>query len=488
MSQVKSETKLLAKHSTIYAIGNLLQKLIAFILLPLYTRYLTPDDYGVKELVAISTDVIGVLVATGISSALFRFYFDYEDPQQRNRVISSTYLSLGALASVAVAVLFLFAEPLSGMVLNDPQLKHYLMLGFGSLWFKVMNDVSRGYLRANQKSLHVISYSLVQLLVALSLNIYFLVYLGLGVVGIFYSSLIVSVLLFLFMTLPVIKQVGLGFSMPLVKEMLRFGLPLVPSQLGGFVVHLSDRFFIKEYLSIADAGLYSLSYRLGTLPGTFIVQPFNQTWLPRRFEIHKQPDSEQVFGRIFTYFLTVLFFAGLAVAILSKEILMLLAGSEFWSAYRIVPLIVIANLTFSLHYHFNFGLLLQKRTKLIAVVNISNGVLVLLLNWLLIPRFGVFGAAYATILAFVYKVSLTWFFSRRYYRPHFESARILKLVVTALVLYGASRMLHFDGLFAELAYHCGLICTYPVILLLVRFFTPDEIKTGKSFISNRIKR
>jgi O-antigen/teichoic acid export membrane protein len=268
--------------------------------------------------------------------------------------------------------------------------------------------------------------------------------------------------------------------------MLKFGIPLIPAQIGAFIVHLSDRFFIKGYCSIADAGLYSLGYRFGALPSHFISAPFNQTWQPRRFEVYKHEGSEKVFGQIFTYFLFLMFFAGLVISVLTKDVLMIIADESFWTAYKIVPIIVLATTVFSFHYHLNMGILIAKKTKYLAYINFSNGILILLLNFLLIPRYGIYGAAYATLIAFIYKVTLTYYFSSKYYKIHFEFVRIGKLLITSAIIYISTLPIQYSSGYINFLIKSGVILFYPVFLLGIGFYTKEELNKMIAFVKLRL--
>ena len=251
-------------------------------------------------------------------------------------------------------------------------------------------------MRANQKSLRYITYHFIKLILGIALNIYMICFLRWGVVSILLTNLITSVMIFCTLTVPILRLTGLRLSFAKAKEMARFGFPIALSQLGAFVVHLSDRFFMKALWSVSDAGLYSLGYRFGTLPGTFVSVPFNNAWQPRRYELIKQPDSEKVFGRIFTYYMLFLFFCGMSVAVLTKDVLKIMATDSFWSAYQVVPIIVLANIIFNMSPHVSMGLLITKKTKYFAFINGSNAFLVLVLNFFLIKGYGAYGAAVAT--------------------------------------------------------------------------------------------
>ena len=310
----------------------------------------------------------------------------------------------------------------------------------------------------------------------------------LGVIGILLSTLIGAVVMFIILTIPMCWHIGLKLSVPKVKAMIIFGLPIIPAQLGAFVVHLSDRFFIKEFCSISEAGLYSLGYRFGGLPASFLSDPFNQIFQPRRFELYKQEGSSKIFGQIFTYFLLIMAFAGVSVAVLTYDILRIIADEKFWSAAEIVPIIVLATTIFTFHYHVDLGIMIRKKTKYLAYINFSNAILVLSLNFLLIPRFGIYGAAYATLIAFIYKICLTYYLSNRYYAIHFEFMRIIKILCAAGLVYSAGAMIKVESVYISFIVKSVVVMIYPFILYLFGFYTNEEIQKFWGYIKSRLIR
>lgn len=489
MTKLIRESKLLARHSSVYAVGNFLQRATSLVLLPLYTSHLTPADYGIREIVVLVTDVLGILLSTAVASALFRFYFEYEDERDRRAVLSSAAIGLGVVGLAALAAMLPAAKPLAGLLLDDLGLGHYFAISFAALWFQVLNKLFFSYLQARQQSLQFVLFSLLRMVGAIALNIWLIVGLGLGVLGILISTLVIGVVIFLTLTVPVLVRIGLRFDWEKLKEMIRFGGPMILSQLGGFVVHLSNRFFLKGYVSLAETGIFSLAARLGTIPSQFISEPFNMTWLPRRFEIAKEEDSEQVFGRIFTWFLALITLAGLGISALAHDLVRLMADPRYWTAAEVVPLIVLANIVFTFHYHFNLGLMLEKKTAWLARINIANAGLVLLLNWLLIPRLGGMGAALATLLCYSFKSGMTYWCSRRFYRLHFEGRRVLKVLVAAAVVYLAVGRIEIATPWLSLLAKAGAVLAgYLVMLVVLRFFTPREWERARGFAAKRLGR
>ena len=471
---VGNESKLLARHSIIYGIGTSANKIVGFLLLPIYTQYLTTREYGIKELVGLSTDILGILLATAISSAFYRFYFDYTEERDRQMVLSSSYIFLGMFGLVFVCILSLGSPIMARYILDSSELYVYFLIAFASLWFQTINTIGLNYLRVTLKSGQFVVLSLFRLILAIALNIYFIMVLRMGVMGILLSTLITSIAMSLVLNVPQLVKTGLGYSPQIIRDMLKFGLPMIPSQFGTLIVNLSDRFFIKGYCSIAEAGIYSLGYRFGILPGTFVSEPFNQVWQPRRLEMYNQENAEEIFGRIFTYFLLFISFTALGVAVLTEEILVLIADKAFWPAYKIVPIIVLANVIFTFHYHFNMGIIIEKKTKYLAYINVSNAALALLLNFLLIPRYGIYGAAYATLIAYIYKAASTYFFSNRFFKIHFEFIRMGKIFLAAFIVYAISRQVDTASVYADIAVKTLLVFTFPMVLYLMNFFTPEE--------------
>jgi O-antigen/teichoic acid export membrane protein len=484
--KIRKESKFLAKHTAIYAIGNFIQKFTTLLLLPVYTRYLTTTEFGIKELIGISVDVIGVLMAGVISSGVLRFYYDYDELKDRNEVISSAVISTGLIGIVIVAILWFFTDAFAYYILDDEGLSYFFQIAFITILFQSITRIGYEYIRANQQSIKFILLSLFSMLIQTSLNVYLIIFVKIGVLGILVSSLISSIAMFLIIVVPMLNKIGLSFSLEKTRAIVKFSYPIVIAQIGAFIVHISDRFFIKEMLSIADAGLYSLSYRLGTLPGSFVSEPFNRTWQARRYELYKVDNSERVFGQIFTYYLLIMFFFGLFISALAKDILIIMSDSTFWSAYKIVPIIVVANIVFCLNSHLNLGILIAKKTKYLAYINFSNSIIVLILNYLLINAFGVYGAAYASLIAFIYKTALTYYFSSKYHKIYFEFLRISKIVFVSGLIYVATIPVQLESIYLTFIVKSMIVLLYPFLLYWIDFFSKEEKKTIINFVRSKL--
>ena len=457
-------------------------------MLPVYTRYLTPNDYGIKELVGLTVDVTGILLAMTISSAVMRFYFDHDDAKNRNEVISTAMILIGGIGIAACALISFATDTLAKHILDNAELGYFFQIAFISMIFQSVNGVSYDYLRANQKSLRYITYHFIKLILGIALNIYMICFLRWGVVSILLTTLITSVMIFCTLTLPVLRLTGLRLSYCESKGngKIRLSRRLIPigSLCGPFVGPI---FYEGALVGFRCRALFA-RLPVRDAPGHFVSVPFNNAWQPRRYELLKEPDSEKVFGRIFTYYLLVLFFCGMGVAVLTKDVLKIMATSSFWSAYQVVPIIVLANIIFNMSTHVSMGILITKKTKYFAFINGSNAFLVLVLNFFLIRGYGAYGAAVATLIAFVYKISLTYYFSSRYYKIHFEFRRILKILAVATSIYLLSLIVETNSPIINMVIKTLMLGLFPILLYWLRFPTDKEKQELLAMIKSRLTK
>ena len=268
-------------------LGTVLSRIVGFLMIPLYTRFLTPADYGIMQLLVLTADIIGMVISVGIASSMYRFYFEYEGAAEKNEVISTAILSFGTIGLVSLAGVSLFSKNLSLSLLNSEHYYFYFLISFASLWFNTILEMGYNYLRIEKKSVQFILFSLLKLVAAVALNIYFVAVMKLGVLGILLSTLISTLALNFILTLPLLMR-RIRFSLQKAREMLKYGAPMIPTNLAAFIVHASDRFFIKHFTGLADTGLYSLGYRFGSLPNEFVAAPFMQIWEVRFLEARKR--------------------------------------------------------------------------------------------------------------------------------------------------------------------------------------------------------
>lgn len=481
------ELKNLLKHSSIYGLGGILGKIVGFLLIPLYTHYLTPSQYGILELLDLASYVLAMFLGLGIAQSTIRFYWEYDQLEDRKAVISSALFFSWGISLAGALISSYLAPSISLLIFKNVQYANYLRIILFTLFFTLGAEVPLTLLRSLEKSVLFTIVSVIRLVISVSLNILFIVGFKWGILGILVSGLISNGLVSSFLFFYTCQRMGRGFSWVKLKEMLRYGLPYVPGGVSMFIINFGDRFFLQRFASLAEVGLYSLGYKFGMIINLLLLAPFILAWGPKRFEIAKTAAAKDIFSVVLTYFWFVEIFCSLGIAILIKDILRIMSPPEYFAAHKVVPLILLSYVLQGGYSCMQIGILLQKKTKYIAVITTICAASNLLLNFLLIPSLGMMGAALATLITFTIMFILNYFISNSIYYIRYELIRILKMFGLATALYLVSSTISTEKLGLSIPVHLSLALCFPLILYPMGFYEAREIERLKQIKTKLFK-
>jgi len=471
---VIKEFRTLGKHALIYGAGFVLARAVGFLLLPLYTRYLTPEDYGAIELLDLTGFVLATFMTFGMDQAVMKYYHAWSDQSDRNRVLSTSihFSVIGGLATILLVAPF--KELIATYVLGSSKYSDLLYLSFVTLFVANLHKQEKTILRAQHRSTLFTWVSVLYAAVAIGFNIYFLAWRGQGAAGIFYSTLVTSTLFTVYLTWLIFKQTGIAFDVPKLREMVKYGIYFMPAGLASFVLNWADRYFLRAYDTIEAVGLYALGYKISMIVVLLIAVPFNQIWHSYIFEVEKQDNAREVYARVATYFLGFLTAVSLGIAVLGREIVIIMAAPSFAGAAQVVPVLAAAMIFFCADNVFQVGLLIKGHSNRLSSARWVAAVLNILLNWLLIPRYGMMGAAVATLLSFITSAVLIGYRAQKVYFVPFEYRRYAHMAAATVVPLGACLLLPEMQLWAAVLakFCCWLI--FPLTLLGTRFFSRAE--------------
>jgi O-antigen/teichoic acid export membrane protein len=478
--------KNLAKHSIVYGFSDILSRAIGFLLIPLYTHYLTPSDYGTLELLDLTSYIIGLFLAMGIAQAVVRFYYEYSDQVRRDQVISVAMITLWVV-SVAVLGILLFASPLiSQIVMKSRDFYHMFNIIFITMVIGLSNEIPLTVLRIEEKSVTYLSFTLTKLTLNLTLNILFIVKFHMGVIGILYSGLIAASVMGTFITIFILRRTKISYSIPILRSMLGYSIPLMWSWFGMFVVNFGDRFFLQRMMTTADVGIYSLAYKFGMMPNILVLSPFLMIWGPKRFDLLKEPDAKEIYAKVFTYFILIQCFVGLGIVIAIKEIIQIVASPDFHDAYKYVIPILLAYIANGAYLYVQFGVHLEKKTKYLAYATILGAIINVAGNFILIPLIGIWGAAISTIIVFYFLLVFIFVPSQKFYHIPYEWGRIIHLAIVAVILFALGYFISLPNVYLAAAVKFAIALTFPFVLALTRFYQPGEILQIKSLYNSAI--
>jgi O-antigen/teichoic acid export membrane protein len=423
-----SELRTLGRHTLVYGAGEAVGRLASFIMLPVYTRFLTPADYGVLELMGTTIDVIGMIAGIGLAAGVFKEFARITDRRERDRMVGTVTLATGTL-SLVTALLGLLAAPLlARWVLAGAGTPVFVRIFFVIYFLQSLTGIPFLLVRAEERSLLYVWLNVGKLVAALSLNILFLVHLRMGVMGVLIGNVIVSGVLGVGMAAWTLRRVGLHFSADAFRRLSRFGGPIVVWSLASFVLTFSDRYFLVHWASAATVGVYSLAYKFAFLLSAFAFTPFSQVWEPRRFVVAQRPDAQAVFGRVFFYLNLCLGIGALGLVLFTRDVLAVMADPAYLPAAAVVPLLLGATILQQWTGFCNLGLYLKEKTGLYARAGLAGVAAVTVLNFALIPRWGMWGAAWATLAAYAVRFAAVYLFAQRAYPIDYGWARVARLL------------------------------------------------------------
>lgn len=468
--------KQLAKHSTIYGLGSLLGNLLGFVLLPIYTRCLTPAEYGILSILGVTGSVAGVVAQLGIGFALFREVV-YQNSDESTAESTALYFLLGESALLFGGLIAL-SGGLSVLMFNTARHAYLLRLIFLTGLLSTFDVVVMARLRIRERSAIYSALSIARVLVGASLSIYYIVVLRRGVEGLVTAGLIQAGLFSVVCVALLARELRLTFCVPILRRMLSMGVPIVPANLSSLAMTSADRYFLQHYSTSTEVGLYSVGYKIAMVVN-LAVQAVQLAWPAQMFAIAKRPDAERQFARLLTYYLAGIGFAGLALSVLAKEALTIMATPRFYGAYAVVPLVALSYIFYGVRFMTSTGMSIRNKMGYMAPTVFGAAVLNLVLNYLLIPGYGMMGAAWATVIAYFALLVVHVIVNQHYMRIAYEYRRISRIALVSGLIYGVSLLIRTPSAWVNGGLKVGLLATYPLLLYAFRFYEKEELAAIK---------
>ena len=432
-------TKRIVQHSLIFGSGEILSRLIGFILIPLYTRYLPQDRYGALQIFLITSNLIGILLQMGIGSAIFKSVI-YDRNNRDNRIKYSTALNFLLLSGLAgLTALQLFSRHLSVLLFQSAAYQSEIRIILATVFFRNMAVIPLSKLRIEGKTATYSLLSLLRFSAQLGLNIFFVVRLGFGIKGILLAELIATAVFFPLYAGILKNQYEFRMHFTELKEVLHFGIPLIPSAVSMFLLNMSSQYFLQHYSGLKDVALYALAYRFSMIIA-LMVSAFQFSWASQLFEIAREENARGIFSRNFTRFYGVIILACILLNLLAKPMIRLMATPEYVDASRIVPLLNLSYLFLGVFYYSSIGINLKKKTVFQSLYAVTGALVNLGLNLWLVPAHGIMGAAVANAISFFIMAGLTLLKSERLYPVGYEKTPVFLMsvvyIVQMIVIYG----------------------------------------------------
>lgn len=473
------------KQTFIYSIGNLLIKLGGLILIPLFTTNLGTVFYGHLAIFDTSAQILNFFFTLYLHQAIIRWL--PENTYNPKKVVSTAFFSMCFFSAFASFVLFFLTKPIALNFFKSADYTKIIFLFLIYLNFEIINFFGLSLLRALEKSIFYISIQTIKLVFYIIFNFLFLSKFNYGLWGVMLSYFLSSFIATIIQISNIFKFLSFQFDKQLLKSMLKYSIPLGFSSLATVFLDSADRYLLKLLAGDSYVGIYSLAYRISGLLNFFILGSFMLSFLPIAFNISKDSDAPEVFSKITTLLSFVLISLGLALAIFSKEFLMIFSpkNKEFWQAAKFVPFINIIVILFGLRFMLNINFLIAKKNIYQLYFVSAAVVLNVLLNYLLIPKYKIYGAVITSIFCSLILNISYYFMSKKFYKVNYQFTKIFLTFVIATVFYIISVNQNLSFWWALVTKSFWLLAYFAIIYIFL--ITNEEKNTLKKLYLTYIK-
>ncbi|MDP2761378.1 MAG: oligosaccharide flippase family protein [Sideroxyarcus sp.] len=405
------------KATMIYGVASMLPSLLGFVLLPLYSRHLTTSEFGVVAAMGVLSSVIAAFSTLSLDRAATRFYFDSTDLVTKKKALGTFFLGSMGFALFTFFILIL-SKPLLGMAFPEVAFYPYYFLTIVTVTAGVCGNFVLSYFRVAEKPRSFLAMIGLTVLLQLGLIYFYVVVRNEGALG-QVTALLISTLVLLPVYLVIAyRQFIFVFDWDLIKRGVTFSWPLIPTLLVAWVLNWSDSIFIANYCSMNDVGIYSMGYKISMVI-LMVSGAFSTAFYPVFFR--KANEKDQVAARQSIYSIIHVASRGFIVlgfllALFAEDVVRLLLDEKYHDSYLVIRIILMSHiLSAIMGISSNLYYQQTKRSKLQLAVVSGSAVINLILNYLLVPRFGMYGAAYATVISMVVLTIMHYQFSKQCY-------------------------------------------------------------------------
>lgn len=436
MAHKLEEIRPLVGAAALYAAAGIAQRGLGFLLLPLYTRLIDPAEYGVLELLnAVAAVVFGVLTL-GLVSAINKCYHrDCPSPADRQSLLSTAFLVDLPFIALGAVVLVAAAGPLSRWLVGQEGAEGMMALVGLTGALSSAGTLVLASLRAQERALAFGILTLIQFLAAAMLNVLFVATFRMGVQGILWGNLLAQAISIPAMVAAVRWSDSFKLNRRLVRPLLSFGLPLVPIILSSWIMNASDRYVLSLYRPLDEVAVYGVGYKIGMIVEMAIVWPFQLAWPAFSFGISNRPDHRETYAQTLTYLTAILALLVLLLTLSAPSVLGVLVGSAYRHAHLVVLPVALAYAFNGVQYCLAPGVHLAGKTHYLPFLSAAAALVNLGLNFTLIPRYGMVGAAWSTTLAFITLALAMGVLAQRSYPVPYEYGRLAKILAAATLAY-----------------------------------------------------
>lgn len=467
--------KRLGVHSFVYIISDTLTRVVTFVLIAVYTRFLGMQAYGILAVLDMVYSLVFSVSFNSTASVTTYFYNEFSESARR-RFFGNLWLLLISQAILLLVVLELIGPTLFNAVLREVPYETY---GRYAIWAGLLGIVVMclplSLFRASQQPGLYAIFNIGWSLLRIALVAFLIIIWKRGIIG----SLEGQLYAVIGMTIPSFiilrKKITVAYSWKDIRNIIVFSFPLVPHFIAAWGLNLSDRAILNNYVSLEELGLYALGHQFGMLLN-MVIGSLNTAWGPHFLSIIDDEVKRQTIPNLVTYIWVGIIVTGLGVALLAEPIILIMAGPSFYESVKIVPWIVGGYICLGIGIIPRNQLLYQKKSNYIFSATLVAVIVNIGLNLLLIPRYGIMAAAVDAFIAHFVSLLIVFVYASQARTTSYEKDRVFKILITCLLIYLFGVAVKINPPYLEfIARGVIIMIGIPLSLWVARFYTPQEI-------------
>jgi len=459
------------KNTSLYTIGNILPQAVGFFLLPIYTHYLTPSDYGIVSSLQVLTSILGIFFTLAIDRSIYRMYFDHKTEAGKKDFLGTITIALFLISTIVLLLVFIFRSTV-GLIYKSIEFYPYYTLAILAAFFSIFQIVPKIYYQVNEKADKFIIISIFQFLINVGFTLWFVIGKLEGALGMLKGALVANIIIAPIVIYISFKSINFRFKYNLFIESLKFSIPMIPSLLSAFVLNLSDRIFIERYFTLTDVGIYSLGYKIAGLIG-ILASSFLLAYNPIFFELANSDNQIVAKEKIAKYnqtFILIVILISFLITFFSKEAIILLLDAKYKESYKIVPIIAFSYLTIQITGLFNMMIYQNKKSVVLMVIGLSSAGICILMNFILIPVYGAYGAAISTVISFFIVFILSWKYAIKCYYVPIKWKEILSFFIPLTMVIVLFQYIFDMNIIISLSLKI-LLCVLGILIFYKRYYS-----------------
>lgn len=432
---VRSQITRLGKSTLIYGVGGLINRFAGFLLLPVLTAYLSPSEYGISSLLGWITFLVTPIFSLGIGAACAPCYFRENSVAQKENTVWTAFTLLAITGTILSGLGVLFRYEISILGFQTATHAPLIWMSLMSTSLSLLAMPLMLYLQFEEKAKLFVFLTAIGTVISVFSTLGFVVLLGRGVRGLVEASLLTQVANVALFARPAFLSLRFRFTLGLWRELLRLGIPLVPSFAFIFVIQHGNRYILQEYAGLDALGIYTIGFNLGMVLG-LLVSAFQSAWLPFFMSfVERREEAVSLFGRVMTYYVLSVGSLSLLFFIFAKPAVVLLTQPAYHESYKAVGFASASQFLTGVFYILLPSMYFAGKVKYVSLIQGVSGFLSVVISFLLIRRYGLVGAGLGLVVGTLSMVVLTHLWNLTRGRDYLAVPYEWKKIVPFGVLY-----------------------------------------------------